>query len=252
MINHVELLKDPQKAVSLIEEAKALFIRVKEESEDMQLKKQALYMEAFCALTGGDPNSALEMLDGTIEAAMPPETIMASAYQMTGRVEDAKAVLQVGMYQNMVVLFNFIPAYLMLNVDDPAKFDEVLRRALVVAEAFDMRHLHPAVLVGLYICAAQGYIAQNNHDRALDMLQQYTEVVTSDIYPLSLHGDDFFDLLDSWLVKLDFGNDLPRDDRTIRTSMFEIVVHNPAFSVLSDNLRFQNIVKKLQSNCCEA
>lgn len=34
------------------------------------------------------------------------------------------------------------------------------------------------------------------------MLQQYTEIVTSDIYPLSLHSDDFFDLLYGWLTKL--------------------------------------------------
>lgn len=99
MINHVELLKEPHDSASLIEEARTLFIRVKEESDDMPLKKQALFMEAYCGLAAGDPNAALELLDGTIEAAMPPELIMASAYRMTGRVEDAKAVLQVGIYQ---------------------------------------------------------------------------------------------------------------------------------------------------------
>ena len=251
MINHVELLKGSQKSVLLIEEAKALFIRVKEESDDVSLIKKAFYMEAFCDLAAGDPNAALELLDGTIEPAMPVESLMASAYQLTGRVEDAKEVLQVGIYQNIVVLFNFFPAYLMLCVDNPSKFDEVLRRAFEIAEVFDMRHLHPGVLVGIYICAAQGYIAQNNHDKALDMLQQYTEIVTSDIYPLSLHGDDFFDLLDGWLVKLDLGNDLPRDERTIRRSMSDVIVNNPAFSVLADKQRFQSIAEKLQSNCCQ-
>lgn len=250
MINHVELLKGSQQSVALIGEAKALFIRVKEDSNDGSLTKKALYLEALCDLAAGDPNAALELLDGTIEPAMPVESLMASAYQLTGRAQDAKGVLQVGIYQNIVVLFNFFPAYMMLCTDDPAKFDEMLRRAFNVAQAFDMRHLHPGVLVGLYICAAQGYIAQNNHDKALDMLQQYTEIVTSDIYPLSLHGDDFFDLLDDWLIKLHFGNDLPRNDRTIRRSMCDSIVHNPAFSVLADNQRFQNIAEKLQSNCC--
>jgi len=249
MINHIELLKDPHDSVPLIEEARALFIRVKEESGDMPLKKQALFMEAYCSLAAGDPNAALELLDGTIEAAMPPELIMASAYRMTGRVGEAKAVLQVGIYQNIVVLFNYFPAYLTLCTDDPSKFEEALRRALDVSETFDMRHLHPAVLAGLYISAAQGYIiAQKNHEKALDMLQQYTQVVTSDIYPLTLHGDAFFDLLDSWLDKLDLGNGLPRDEKTIRKSMADIIIHNPAFSELSDEQRFKNIAEKLQSN----
>jgi len=249
MINHAELLKDPQKSVSLIEEARALFIRVKEESGDVSMTKQALYMEAFCSLAAGDPNAVLELLDGTIVPAMPTESLLAPAYQLTGRTEEAKAVLQVGIYQNIIVLFNFFPAYLMLSTDDPSQFDEVLRRAFNVAEAFDMRHLHPGVLVGLYISAAQGYIAQKNHDKALDMLQQYTEIVTSDIYPLHLHGDAFFDLLDGWMDKLDLGNDLPRDERTIRKSMSDVIVHNPIFSVLSAEQRFQSITEKLQSSC---
>lgn len=246
MVNHTELLKEPPKSASLIEEAKALFIRVKEESENVSLTKQALYLEALCSLAARDPNTALELLEGEVEPALPPESILASAFQMTGRADKAKSVLQVGIYQNIVVLFNFFPAYLMMCTDDPAKFEEVLRRARNTEEVFDMRHLHPGVLVKLYICAAQGYIAQNSHDKALDMLQQYTEIVTSDIYPLNLHSDDFFDLLDDWLITLDLGNDLPRDERTIRKSMYDVVVNNPAFSALSDKQRFQSMVEKLK------
>jgi transcriptional regulator with XRE-family HTH domain len=251
MINHVELLKDQQQSASLIEEARALFIRVKEESDDVSLTKLALYMQAYCGLASGDAKAVLELLDGTVAPALPPESLLASAYQMTGRVEDAKAVLQVGIYQNIVVLFNFFPAYLMLCTDNPARFDEVLRRAFNVAEVFDLRHLHPAVLAGLYISAAQGYIAQRNHDQALEMLQKYTRVVTSDIYPLTLHSDTFFDLLGGWLDQLDLGNSLPRDEKTIRKSMADVIVHNPAFSSLSDDQRFKHIAEKLQSNSCE-
>lgn len=251
MINNVDLLKNPKESASLIEEAKVLFIRVREESDDVSLSKQALYMEALCSLAVGDPNSTLALLEGKIEPAMPPESILASAYQMTGRVEDAKAILQVGIYQNIVVLFNFFPAYLMLCADAPSKFEEMLRRALVIAEAFDMRHLHPAVTVGLYISAAQGHIIQGNHDKALEMLKKYTELVTSDIYPLRLQGDDFFDLLDSWLDNLDLGTNLPRDEKTIRQSMADAVIHNPVFSVLSEECRFQSMIKKLQNNCTQ-
>lgn len=251
LVNHVELLKDPLQAAPLIQEAKALFIRVKEESGDVSLIKKALYMEAFCGLAVGDPNTVLDLLDGTVEPALPPELLMATAYQMTGRVQDAKVVLQVGIYQNVVVLFNYFPAYLTLCADDPVRFDEVLRRAIEVAEVFDMRHLHPAVLVGLYISAAQGYLTQNSHKKALDMLQQYMEIVTSDIYPLNLHGDSFFDLVQGWIEKLDLGHDLPRDEKTIRRSMADLVARNPAFSLLGDEPRFQEIVEKLHSNCSE-
>lgn len=249
MINYAQLLKDPKKSACLIEEAKVLFIRVREESDDVSLTRQALYMEALCSLASNDPNTALELLDGTVTTALPPESILASAYQMEGRTEEAKSILQVGIYQNIVVLFNFFPAYLMLYADEPSIFEEVLKRAFTVADTFDMKHLHPNVLVGLYICAAQGYIMQGNNVKALDILQQYTEIVTSDIYPLSLHGDSFFNLLDSWLDKLDLGTDLPRDEKTIRKSMADAIINNPVFSALSDEPLFQNVAEKLKNNC---
>lgn len=250
MVNHAELVRnDPEKTSSLIEEAKALFLRVKAESDEVSLTKKALFMEALCSLVTDDPNTTLELLDGSVEAPMPPESLMASAYQMTGRVNDAKAVLQVGIYQNLVVLFNFFPAYLMLCADDPLKFDEALKRAFQVAEAFDMKSLHPGVLVSLYIAAAQAYLAQHNQEKTLDMLEQYTEIVTGNIYPLKLRGDSYFDLLDSWLEKLDLGTDLPRDEKTIRKSMADVILQNPAFTALSNDRRFQRIAEKLQSNC---
>jgi hypothetical protein len=204
-------------------------------------------MEALCCLASGDAPDTLELLDGSVTPAMPTESLLASAYQITGRIKDAKSVLQVGMYQNIVVLFNFFPAYLLLCADDSSKFEEVLRRAISVADAFHMKQLHPVVLVGLYLSAAQGYLQQENHDKALCMLQQYTEIVTSDIYPLCLHGDDFFDQLEAWILDLDLGTGLPRDEKTVRKSMLTTVAQNPAFSTLSNDPRFQNIVDRLQS-----
>jgi len=247
MVNHGELLKDPQKSAALLEEAKALFTRVREESGEVSLTKQALFMEALCSLSAGDPHATLELLGDTVSPAMPPETLLASAYRMTEQTEEAKSVLQVGIYQNIVVLFNYFPALLMLSTDDAAKFEETLRRALVMEEAFDMRHLHPGVLVGTYIAAAQGYMMQGNSERTLDMLQQYAEIVTGAKYPLSLHGDEFFDLLERWLDQLDLGTDLPRDEKTIRKSMADAIINNPLFAALVDEPRFKSITEKLQS-----
>ncbi len=249
MVNHAELVKDTQKSTALFEEAKALFMRVKEESDEVALARQALYMEALCNLAAQDANAVLMLLDETVEPALPPEILLSSAYQMLGRIDEAKSVLQVGIYQDIVVLFNFFPSYLILCANEPAKFAEVLRRALGVAQTFDLRHLHPGVLIGLYIAAAQGYIMQGNRDKALDMLQQYTEIIISDIYPLSLHGDDFFDLLERWLDKLDLGTDLPRDEKTIRKSMADAIINNPAFALLAEEPSFQAITAKLQHNC---
>lgn len=245
LINHLELVKDQNAMSALLAQSKALFERVREESGDILLAKQALYMEALCCLMENDPGAVLELLEGTIVPAMPPESLLASAYQMTGRMEKAKEALQIGMYQNLVVLYNFLPAYLILCANEPNKFEEALKRARTVVDVFDLKNLHPSVIIGLYLAAAQGYCMQQRHERALDMLEEYVDIVTGDIYPLRLQGDDFFDLLNPWLEQLDLGTDLPRNEKIIKKSMLDIV-KSPAFAALAQEERYRSLSERLE------
>lgn len=249
ILNHSTLSKNADKRASLIGEAKELFIRVKKESKDVEQAKQALYMEASCCIALGDPNAALELLEGTPLLLSSPETLLASAYQMTGEIENAKTTLQVGIYQHIVAVLGLFPSYLILCADDPERYEEALHRAFLIAENFNIKRLHPSVLINLRMSAAQGYIMQGNTDKALDMLQQYAELVNGNIYPLRLQGDEFFNLLDDWLAELDLGASPPRDEKTIKQSMSDMVENNPAFSSLADEHRFQRVVEKLKDNC---
>ncbi len=248
LFNHMELLKEPEQGRALLLEIKPLFERVRSLSGETALIRQALYMEALCCIALNDPGGALALLEGEMEPALPPETLLATAYQMTGRADEAREILQIGIYQNVVELLNFLPAYLSLCIDKPDRFEETLRRGMAVAEAFDLRRLHPAVLIGLYLAAAQGYCMQENAGRALDMLEGYTDIVTGDIYPLRLHGDGYFDLLERWLKRLDLGTGLPRDEKTIRRSMHDAVALNPAYAVLQGEAGFSRVLGKLKEN----
>jgi tetratricopeptide (TPR) repeat protein len=240
---------DRDKAYPVNAEAKELFVRVKKESEDAELQQIALHMEAFCALTLGAPNEVIELLEGTSRKVTSPELLLAQAYQMNGKPREAKSALQVGIYQYMLSLVGAFSNYLMLCTDEPERFDETYRRALAVAEVFDLKKLHPSILATLYISAAQGYALLGNTDRALETLEEYAELVTGDIYPLQLKGDDYFNLIDEWFDELDLGTALPRDEKIIRQSMADVVSNNPAFAAFVDERRFQRVTKKLQHNC---
>ncbi len=246
LFNHLQLVTDAKEATALLVQLKELFNRIRTESDELPLSKTSLFLEALCCISSGDPNSALELLEGMNAPALPPETILASAYQMLGRVEEAKSVLQVGIYQDIATLFNFFSAYLMLCTDTPERFDEALNRVLMVAQTFDMAQLHPILLVQLYLCAAQGYLQQGRQNEALDMLERYTNLATGSIYPLKLHGDGFFDRIGSWLEELDLGTGLPRNEKTIQQSMVDIVTRHPSFAVLKDNPRYKSMIEKLQ------
>ena len=230
MVNHAELAGDRAAQLGLIHEAKELFERVRAESGDAHLAGQALFMEALCCLTEGDASGVLDLLGDAAAPVLSPEALIAPALRIKGQHDKAKEVLQAAIYQNVVLLFNHLPAYLSMITDDPTRFDEVLHRALTVSEAFDMKRLHPGVLVGLHLTAAQGYFQQGRRDQAVEMLRRYADIVTGDIYPLRLKGDAFFDRLDKWLEGLDLGTGLPRDEKTIRRSMADAVIQNPAFA----------------------
>ena len=86
-----------------------------------------------------------------------------------------------------------------------------------------------------------------NTEKALEILEKYAELVTGDIYPLKLRGDDYFNLLEEWIEMLDLGASLPRDEKIICKSMVDGVVRNPVFAALSAEPQFQRIVEKLRS-----
>ncbi|MDF2632887.1 MAG: family transcriptional regulator [Caproiciproducens sp.] len=249
LVNYSPLSKDADITASIIAEAKEIFIRVKKESDDVKLAKQALGMEAICALSLGNPNEVLELLGETNTPLYCAETVLAPAYQMIGKIEEAKTVLQVGIYQHIVALFGIFPYYLSLCADDMEQFEEIYRRIMDIARTFHIMELHPSILLNVFFFASQGYLANGSKDKALNILEKYTQLVTGDIYPLQLKGDEFFNLLDNWLDEFALGTALPREEKTVKKSMAEAVVNNPTFSTLADERRFQSIVERLKNNC---
>lgn len=251
LVNNSSEAGDREKTLSVLSEAKDLFVRVKTECDDAELAQISLYMEAACALMTGNPGEVIELLEGTSRKIIPPETLLAPAYQMVGKAEEARSVLQVAIYQHMGILIGDLTDYLLLCTDDPDQFEKTFKRANDIAETFDLRRLHPSLIMKLYIVTAQGFAMSGNTERALEILEKYAELVTGDIYPLKLKGDEYFNRIDQWIEELDQGNALPRSEKIIRKSMADAVINNPVFAVLANESRFKRITDKLKNNCMD-
>ena len=231
---------------ALTAEAKALFFKVRTESDDMELVKAALSMEAMCAMILGNPDEVIDLLGKTMVHPQPQEVLLASAYHMLGKNTEAETVLQIGIYQNILSAFDLLSAYPICAGQDPARFDEIVKRALSLVETFHLKELQ-APTIGFYVAAAQGYLANQNTEKALDLLEQYTEIVTGDMIG-PLKGDGFFNLVDKWLEETIIETPIA-PHKAIKQSLVESVIDDPAFSVLHNNPRFQIIVKKLERVC---
>lgn len=247
-VNHNTLIEDKAIAKEILEEASRLFERVKSETDDVDLAKQALNMEALCQLSLGNPKEVLNLLGEPDFSMTSTEPLLASAYHFLGNKKEARSILQVGIFQHTVILMNLLSIYLGLCLDNAETFAETGRRALAIAGAFNLNKLHPGIILPLYFTIAQGYMKLGNSEKALKTLEKYTQLATSNIYPLNFHGDEYFDLLDGWLENtLTLGSDMPRNQMMMQKSVSESIINCKVFEPLKDNVQFQNMIKRLKT-----
>jgi len=247
-LNHCMFAGTPEKTSAVLEEAKHLFVRAKKESDDIELQSQAIHMEALCLLQLGQPQEVLNLLSPFEIIRLTADPLLAAAWKMLGNLKEAKRILQSGIYQSMIELLNLMLSYEELCTDDPEIFKEAYARTQAVCDIFHLKTLHPGILMNIYLSSARSFLMLGEKEQALCILEQYADLAASDIYPLHLHGDSYFHLLDDWLEqKLILGSDLPREESVIRDSMAEAVADQPVFAVLSDDIRFQAIVRRLRS-----
>jgi hypothetical protein len=117
---------------------------------------------------------------------------------MTGRIEEAETVLQVGIYQNIFSAINLLSTYAMLGFDSADKFNNIVNRTLSLVDSFGIKNLQPVLIISFYVLAAQGHLSFERSEKALDLLEQYTELAESGI-SWRLEGDSFFNLIGDWL-----------------------------------------------------
>lgn len=246
LVNHSMLTGSVKQTQEVLEEAKTLAVRVRTGSGDGELIKQAENIEALCLLSLNRPEEVVQMMNMSDMPVMAPEVLLATAYQMTGREKEAKTVCQAGIYQYMLALVNFLITYQGLCADERFAFEETARRMAALEESFQLLELHPAILLSYYLSTAQGYMTLGDADRAYEYLERYTKLAIHTDWPLKLHGDAYFNLLDGWLEHvLILGKEMPRDERVVRKSLVEALSQNPAFAALAKEERFQKMSEQL-------
>ena len=246
LVNHHMLIEEKEEQESILNEAKELCIRIKTESDDVWLSKEATSFEAVCYLVMKKPQDVLDLLGESVRPMTTDYEIVGQAYQMMGNISKAREITQISMYQHLLILIGVTPSYLMLNVDNKDKVDEILDRALSIAEIYNLEELHPNTMAQIYFAGAQIYGSLNDTEKTLSILEKYADVCTDNLFPISLHGDSFFDEIDEWLG--DLATDAPRDEKVVKEDILQVVLSNPAFDFLKEKAQYKRIIEKLESN----
>ena len=245
ILYYSDLAKEPDKIRALIMEAKELFVRVKNESSNVEAIKKAQYMEAYCCIESGDSKSALQLLEVINEPQMNTGAGLSIAFQMEGRFDEAKVTLQSGIYEHLFHLFYLVQIYTFYSTDDADHYEQTMSRAFSLAETFNVKQIFPSAMMSLYFMAAWGYLNLGDAENSINMLKKFSELVAEDDYPLKTCGDDFFTLIDDWIDDAELGVEIIKNENTYKQRLIDSILNNIQSSSLSGDSRFRSLKKRL-------
>lgn len=244
LINYV--LELPEKEEG-IKKAMTLFQRVKENSPDLALAKEAKHMEAQCLLLLNRPDEVISLLEAESTTYGMVEPLLGAAYASVGQIEKSKTVMQVRLYEITILQLQLLGSLSSLAIDSPQQLAMIASRVDAIITCFDLKKLHPGILFNIYLQLASAYLMAGEQDCCLDWLECYVDLAVSPIFPLKLHGDAFFDGLDDWIEnELLIGNEMPRSEKVVKKSMIEAVSKSALFATLQGQKRYDRLVTRLK------
>lgn len=244
-VNHSMLASNPEETARLNKLARTLFRRVKVEGDDVELSKQALYLEAYCCLLLGEAQEALALLKDVNKPNVSSEVLVATAYQMLGQIEEAHSSIQIGIVGHLMEVFQSFPMLLQLNLSDLKRFETIVEKIEVLDELFGMRKMNPYLIIPIQLTIAQCYMQLGDSEKALVYLEQYSRLATNPIYPIKFKGNDFFNLIENWIREYQMESP-PRDEFIIKQSLIDGITNNPIFIPLQDDERLINIIERMK------
>ena len=252
LANHCSLAPTPEKGQALLAEAIALTQRIRQESADVWLNREALSLEGMCWQFLGQPEKLAALYGDTIHPLSTDTGQLALTYQKMAQPEKARQVLQVDMYQHLLFLVDEGSMLLSFYQDQPERAECIIERTTAVLETFALAALHPIVALNFYMASAMHYAEQADSARTLAQLTCYTNICIGESFTCILHGDAYFDLIDPWLNDLTLGTAAPRDPRLIKEGLIQNITQNPALAFLLEDPRLEQLVQKLRFHLLEA
>lgn len=243
-VNYYNLAQNKEAAADKIQE---LCKRVKEFSGNYRLKNEANLLEAYTYILRGEPQHVLELLGEDAVVQLGTEQLIATAQTMLGNIEKAKEIHQVNMYQHLLYMITNANEALGLEIGNVSYFEQSVSRIETIIDTFHLNKLNIHNTLLFYIKAASGYATQNNIEEAIRCIERYVKICTQIKFPFQITGDDYFYLLDGWIAKeVMLSTQTPRDEETIKKSIYEGIAQNPMLASVQNDTRYKSLLVNLK------
>ncbi|MBN3346661.1 transcriptional regulator [Clostridium botulinum] len=252
LLNYSSLIKNDAIKKEIFQQCILLSRRIKEESENISYIKNANTMEALAEMTLGNSEEVIRLLDNKLDPYRGDDVILINAYKMQRKTAEANKVNQILLYNNVINTLALINNYLSLNMMDSVLFKKIYSQGIEIIDSFQLKEILTNDVFAIHIIAAQGYLIEQNKEKAIDALERYMNTVCSIQFPLSFKENEYFTHIGKWLEDNNFiGTNTPVDEITIKKSFVDTVVQNPAFEPLREDERYNFLVKKLKEKLGE-
>lgn len=245
-INHHMLAESREEAIQMLEEAAELLERVAKESEDTELTREAVCMEALINQLMGRPERIFELLGEEIRPKMEGDRLIIAAYGMQGKLDKAKQLSQVKLFTGIGEMLEMMTGYLQFCGNEEERAKELIRRTCGMIELFQAESIQANTAAVFYYQAAAVFMRLEEKEQALAMLTRYVSVCIHELKNVTLHGDKFFDLLDAWFEECNIGKQLPRDQKSINEDILAGLCGAEAFPGLQEDKRYKELVVRLK------
>ncbi|MGT2923613.1 helix-turn-helix domain-containing protein [Streptococcus caviae] len=170
------------------------------------------------------------------------ELILANSYALKGDIEKAKEVLQVELYQQILLMVESLST--LISYETKENSHEIIRRMTGLIELFKLEELHPNSAIKCYYTLALYYI-DSEEEKAITFLGKLLQCCKNLLKQFQLHGDSFFYTIDDWLESLPMGT-LPPTNKKLLINQMEETFNTPVFAKLNSHPQFQSFIKDIQ------
>ncbi len=237
-LNHYTLSKTPERQKEILESMGELCEHIMSDCQDLGTCNDAMIIKAYANLLLGKGSEVIDNLNDTIRPdrlANQSESLLIDAYLLVGDVKKADGLTQLSMYNHLLVLIGNSTKYLMIHSHELDICEETILRASNLIKTYHLENLNPNASGIFYYHAAVIYAMHNQKKSAihyLTMCSSCMRILLSE-ETITLHGDDYFTLIEEQFVQFDIDESAPRNRKLIVEDIKGLLNH-PAFAVLEN------------------
>ncbi len=247
-LNHFMLAKEPARQREILEAIAGLCEHILDGCKEIGICNDAVGIKAMVEIQCGKAQDVIESLEEILNPTHMAEEkggILVQAYMMSGEMEKAERFTQIDMFKNLLNLVGNGIQLMMIHGQNLEKCENIMARIDSVITAFDMEKIHPNSVANYYYQAAVTYCMHGQEHKAYERLECFVSLIIRMLQEgIVLHGDAFFDKLDSWFEELDLGAQGVRTGKFVMESAVS-ALENPVFEGLEHKERLHNLKKKL-------